>query len=58
MKPVPDAEIVAAYEQAEQELGGPRVADAKAALRLAAERTGVTYEHARDVMLDRMMPRV
>lgn len=49
----PDSAVIAAYEQAETELGGARVADAKEALRLAAERTGVSYERARDVMIDR-----
>ncbi len=46
-----DAEIVAAYNEAEKAAGGPRKAEVKAVLTEVAERLGVPYEDARAALL-------
>lgn len=45
-------EIVDAFEKAENDMGGPFMADQKEARRRASDGLGVPYERVREVMLD------
>lgn len=46
------AEIVEAFERRERAAGGWHKADQKAVLRETAEELGISYEDAREAMLD------
>lgn len=50
-------QIVAEFDRIEAEGGGPALTDSGEVLRQVAACIGVTYEHAREVMLDEWLMR-